>query len=204
MQAGSSSGVRSSYGAKLALSLIGVMGVSVSYGVIVYLRAEEAGAAGAAVRSGLVGMTLLTVIGLALIGVTIGSNTVISLRQLTAKAERMAEGDLDVRLDTGRTDEIGRLFRAFDEMRGSLRSEISDAKAAREEAEQARREADARAETVERKATEYESAMRALADGDLTQRVDSDADNEAMARVGVAFNEMADELEETVASVATV
>lgn len=45
MQAESSSGVRSSYGAKLALSLIGVMGVSVSYGVIVYLRAEEAGAA---------------------------------------------------------------------------------------------------------------------------------------------------------------
>ncbi|OYR53338.1 hypothetical protein DJ71_27695, partial [Halorubrum sp. E3] len=76
MQEGSSSGIRSSYGAKLALSLIGVMGVSVSYGVIVYLRAEEAGAAGTEVRSGLIGMTLLTVIGLALIGVTVGSNTV--------------------------------------------------------------------------------------------------------------------------------
>jgi len=42
-------------------------------------------------------------------------------------------------------------------MRGSLRSEIDDAEAAREEAERARREATGRAETVERKATEYES-----------------------------------------------
>jgi len=141
MQEGSSSGVRASYGAKLALSLIGVMGVSVSYGVLVYLRAEGVGAVGAEIRSGLIGMTLLTVIGLALIGVTVGSNTVISLRQLTAKAERMADGDLDVRLNTGRTDEIGRLFQAFDAMRGSLRAEIDDAEEAREEAERARREA---------------------------------------------------------------
>ena len=204
MQERSFSGVRSSYGAKLALSLIGVMGVSVSYGVIVYLRAGEGGAVGAEVRSGLIGITLLTVIGLALIGVTVGSNTIISLRQLTAKAERMADGDLDLRLETGRTDEIGRLFRAFDAMRGSLRNKIDDAEDARKEAERARREATERAETVERKATEYETAMRALADGDLTQRVDADSESDAMERVGAAFNEMADELEGTVASVATV
>ncbi|MFC6771417.1 HAMP domain-containing protein, partial [Halorubrum pallidum] len=134
MQWGPFSRVRSSYGAKLALSLVAVMGISVSYGVLVYLRAEGLGAAGAEIRSGLIGMTLLTVIGLALIGVTVGSNTVISLRQLTAKAERMADGDLDVPLQTGRTDEIGRLFRAFDAMRSSLRSEIDDAETAREEA----------------------------------------------------------------------
>ncbi|SDF55993.1 Methyl-accepting chemotaxis protein [Halorubrum xinjiangense] len=197
-------GIRTSYGAKLALSLIGVMGVSVSYGVIVYLRAAELGTAGADLQSGLVGMTLLAVIGLALIGVTVGSNTVISLRQLTTKAERMAEGDLNVSLETGRADEIGRLFEAFDAMRGSLRAEIDDAKTARREAETARREATKRAEIVERKAGEYESAMRALADGDLTQRVDPDSENQAMARIGTAFNEMANELEGTVASVATV
>ncbi|WP_049906444.1 methyl-accepting chemotaxis protein [Halorubrum tebenquichense] len=196
--------VRSSYGTRLALSLVAVTGVSVAYGAVVYLRATELGPAGAEVRSGLVGMSLLTVIGLALIGVTVGSNTVIALRQLTGKADRMADGDLAVELESGRPDEIGRLFGAFDEMRGSLRSEIDDAERAREEAEEARREADARAETVERKATEYETAMRALADGDLTRRVDPASDNEAMARVGTAFNEMAEELEGTVASVATV
>ena len=196
--------IRSSYGAKLALSLVGVTGVSVSYGAVVYVRAGSIGAAGTDVRSGLIGMTLLTVIGLALIGVTIGSNTVISLRQLTMKAEQMADGDLDVTLDSGRTDELGQLFAAFDEMRESLRSEIKNAEAAREEAEQARHEATERAETVERKASEYESAMRAVADGDLTQRVDPDCQNDAMARIGVTFNEMVGELEETVAGVTTV
>ncbi|MFO8116525.1 MAG: HAMP domain-containing protein [Halorubrum sp.] len=147
MQEGPFSGVRSSYGAKLALSLIGVTGISVTYGAVVYLRTEGIGAVGAEIRSGLIGMTLLTVIGLALIGVTVGSNTVISLRRLTAKAERMAEGDLDVTLETGRTDEIGRLFEAFDAMRGSLRAEIDDAETAREEAEAARREASERTDT---------------------------------------------------------
>ena len=83
MHQGPLSRLRASYGAKLALSLIGVMGVSVAYGLVVYSRVAELGTAGAEIRSGLIGMTLLTVIGLALIGVTVGSNTVISLRQLT-------------------------------------------------------------------------------------------------------------------------
>lgn len=189
---------------KLASSLIGVMGVSVAYGVVVYGQAAELGPAGDELRSGLIGMTLLAVIGIALIGVTVGSNTVISLRQLTRKAERMADGDLDVDLRTGRTDEIGRLFVAFDRMRESLTREITEAEQARADAEAARREADERAAAIERKATAYEEAMRALADGDLTRRVDPDCESEPIRRVGVAFNEMAEQLEGTVASVGTV
>ncbi|RAW45937.1 methyl-accepting chemotaxis protein [Halorubrum sp. 48-1-W] len=195
---------RASYGVKLASSLVGVMGVSVAYGVLVYTRTGGLGRAGTEVRSGLVGMTLLAVIGIALIGVTVGSNTVISLRQLTRKAERMADGDLDVVLDSGRSDEIGRLFTAFDEMRGSLKREIREAEEARADAETARREADERTATIERKAAAYEGAMRAFADGDLTRRVDPDCESDPIRRVGTAFNEMAAELEETVASVASV
>ncbi|MFC7196921.1 sensor histidine kinase [Halosimplex aquaticum] len=52
----------------------------------------------------------------------------------------MEEGDLDVDLRTSREDEIGRLFVAFDSMRRALRRQIREAEAAREEAEQSRRE----------------------------------------------------------------
>ncbi len=45
-------------------------------------------------------------------------------------------------LETSRSDEIGRLFDAFDEMRQSLREQIADAEAARENAESARNEAE--------------------------------------------------------------
>jgi methyl-accepting chemotaxis protein len=151
------------------------------------------------VRSSLAGLIFMGIISLALVGATVGSSTVIALDKLSSKAKQMADGDLDVSLQTNRTDEIGTLYTTFDEMRGSLREQIEDAEAAREQAEQARAEAEAINDDLERSAEHYEAVMRDCADGDLTRRVDIDTDHEAMAAIGREFNDMLDEIEQTVA-----
>ena len=206
-----SSIIRGSYGAKLTLSLLGVVGIVVGAGLFVYIEAAGTlGAESGVIGSSILGLVLLTVISLALIGVTIGSQTIISLRHLAGKADRMADGDLAVDLETTRTDEIGQLYRSFDAMRRSLRQEIAAADEAKENAEeakadaqQARDEMERRAERIETQAERYERTMRQVANGDLTQRVDPSSESEAMQQVGVAFNEMLDELEATVGEVTT-
>ena len=155
--------------------------------VLVTAPKAEALALGTQVTSQILGIVLLTVISLALIGVTVGSNTVISLRELSGKATTMAEGDLDVSMETDRRDEIGTLYRTFGEMRDSLRETIEETQATNEH--------------IESKATDYSSVMRTVADGDLTRRVDADSENRAMTEIGAAFNEMLDELEATLGDV---
>ncbi|SER24898.1 HAMP domain-containing protein, partial [Natrinema salaciae] len=58
---------------------------------------------------------------LCLVGFVLGRQTVVPLTALRERAQRMEEGDLDVDLQTHRTDEIGRLYDGFDSMRNSLR-----------------------------------------------------------------------------------
>ncbi|WP_435067348.1 methyl-accepting chemotaxis protein [Haloplanus sp. C73] len=185
------------------------------WAVVVSRPASAAFAVQNAVVSGIIGLILVAVISLALIGVTIGSRTTLSLRRLSGKAEAMANGDLDADLTTGRTDEIGQLYRAFDEMRTSLRERITEAEEALAEAEQARSEAEqarteaeqARAETartnerLERTAESYGAVMRDVADGDLTRRIDVQDDNDAMATIGTAFNDMVSSIQSTIEEV---
>ncbi|WP_435124239.1 methyl-accepting chemotaxis protein [Halobaculum sp. D14] len=169
--------------------------------VVTRTPAASAYALGDAVTSSILGLILLTVIGLAVVGVTVGSNTAISLRRLAERADEMAAGDLDVEMETRRADEFGTVVDSFDTMRGSLRSTLADAEAARSDAEAARSEAQATADRLEATAAEYEDVMRAVADGDLTRRVDPDADSDAMRAIGEAFNGMVTEIEGTLADV---
>jgi len=178
---------------------------------------ERAYALSNQINSDLVGLVLLAVITLGLVGVTIGSNTIISLRRVSERAQEMADGDLDVDLETTRDDEIGMLYQSFQEMRDSIREKIQEAESAREEAEQAQVEAEEarqRAESeademeemttqLETKATEYGDVLADAADGDLTRRVDSDSDNESMQSVGESINEALDAIEATIAEMQT-
>ena len=169
------------------------------------------------INSDLIGLVLLAIINLGLIGVTIGSNTLNSLKRLTARAEEMADGDLDVNLQTDREDEIGSLYGSFATMRDSLRERIAEAQQAKAEAETATAEAeqarqDAEAERAEMesmtahlttKANEYEQVLDSAADGDLTARVDADSESDAMKRVGEKINATLASLETTIADVET-
>jgi methyl-accepting chemotaxis protein len=189
--------------------------------VMVHAPQSEAFALGDFVASSLMGLVLITVVSLSLVGVTVGSTTVTSLQHLSRRADEMAAGDLDAEIDTGRTDEFGRLAGSFREMRDSLSASLSEAEAAeaeaeqaraeaeqqrqeaeeaRENAEQARKEAQETASALEDAATDYEAALTAVAAGDLTRRVDADRDHDAMARVGRALNEMLDDIETSVAA----
>ncbi|QSG12858.1 Methyl-accepting chemotaxis protein [Halapricum desulfuricans] len=188
---------------------------TVDWTVMVRADHDDAYALADQINADLLALVLLSVINLGLVGVTIGSNTITSLRRLTTRAEEMADGDLDVDLRTTREDELGSLYQSFADMRDSLREKIDeaetarkDAEDARQEAEQARREAESERAEMEAmtshltsKASEYESVLDRAADGDLTGRVEPQSESEAMERVGKRINATLDSLERIVADV---
>ncbi|MCF2207096.1 methyl-accepting chemotaxis protein [Halobacterium salinarum] len=168
-------------------------------------------------------LVVLAVISLAIVGVALGRHTVTPLKRLRNRAQDIESGTFDVDLSTRRIDEVGRLYGSFDDMRVSLQDRIQEAEAAVEEANAAKAEAeelrtdaeDAQAEAERAKATaeaaserlqeraaDYSEVMQAVADGDLTERLDEDADEEAMRAVATEFNAMLDGLEATIAQVA--
>jgi methyl-accepting chemotaxis protein len=166
------------------------------------------------VNSDLLGLILLAVINLGLVGVTVGANTITSLRRISASAREMGEGNLDVDLSTSREDEIGQLYTSFDQMRTSLREKIQeaqqakqDAEEAKQEAQQAKQEAERESEVMqeineelEQKATEYRDVLSDAAAGDLTRRVDPESENESMQAVGEEINTTLDALEEIIST----
>ncbi|MFD1643605.1 methyl-accepting chemotaxis protein [Halohasta litorea] len=176
--------------------------------VAVSLGTREAYAIGRSVGTNVLVIITGSVLALGLVATALGRQTVRPLKQLRRRAEGIQDGDLETELSTPRDDEIGRLFDRFDDMRQSLReqfteteSALADARDAREDAESARNEARALSQTLEDRASQFGSTMRACADGELHHRLDETVDNESMAEIAVAFNEMIDDFESTIADV---
>ncbi|MCU4741586.1 methyl-accepting chemotaxis protein [Halobacteria archaeon AArc-m2/3/4] len=136
-------------------------------------------------------LVVLSMLGLGVVGVVIGRNTTRPITQLAERASELESGNLDAELETSRTDEIGQLYGAFDNMRVSLREQI-------QEVEEARNRTEYINDHLEEKAAEYSDVMQACGDGDLTQRMDPESQNEAMSEIAVEFNRMTAEIEETV------
>ncbi|MFB6299773.1 MAG: methyl-accepting chemotaxis protein [Halobacteriales archaeon] len=180
--------------------LMGYTGLqSKDWVVMVHVPKQEAFAIGSSILSGIVGLIFVAMTSIAVVGVTVGSNTLIALKQLSSKARQMANGDLDVDLTTGRRDEFGTLYASFADLRDSLREKITEVEAERQEAEAAREEAEEMRNQLEEKAEEYRAEMQAIADGDLSRRLDPDSANQAMAEIGEEFNEMIADIELTLA-----
>ncbi|MHB9287829.1 sensor histidine kinase [Halobacteriales archaeon Cl-PHB] len=74
--------------------------------------------------------------GLLLFGLTVGRRTVRDIRDLSQRAAAIEDGDYELSLETGRTDELGSLYESIDGMRDELVDQIDDARAARRTAEQ--------------------------------------------------------------------
>jgi methyl-accepting chemotaxis protein len=145
------------------------------------------------------------VAGLGGIGLTIGRNTVQSVTELAQRAKTLQAGDLETPIESDRRDEFGDVFDALDAMRCSLREEIAEAEAAhqqadaeRERAQTARQEATALNDRLESTAAEFGATMDSCADGDLSQRLSTDTDSDAMAEIAMAFNAMVDEWASTI------
>ncbi|MFC7077792.1 sensor histidine kinase [Haloarcula halophila] len=92
------------------------------------------------IRHSIVVVIFTSVVSLSAVAVVLGRQTVTPLVTLRQRIEAMEAGTLDVDLSTARTDEIGRLYTAFGNMRDALRGQIREAREAREEAEQSRQE----------------------------------------------------------------
>ncbi|WP_134671275.1 methyl-accepting chemotaxis protein [Halorussus marinus] len=167
-----------------------------------------------------VGTSLLTtilaaVLALGVVSVVFERQTTTTLKELTAKAKEIERGNFDTDLESSRIDELGQLYAAFDSMRDSITEKIREAESAREDAEsaredaarereqaqQARERAEQLNDRLERRADSYSEVMRACAAGDLSRRMDADADNEAMAQIASSYNRMLDELTETIEEV---
>lgn len=114
-------------------------------------------------------------------------------------AARQADAIADRRFDDPALDEDvpGDFGATLDAMATDVETLIDDVEAARESAEATNR-------ALERRAAAYSTTMAAAADGDLTQRLDADADSRAMAEVATAYNEMLDAVEATVSEVQRV
>ncbi|WP_276300215.1 methyl-accepting chemotaxis protein [Halorussus lipolyticus] len=97
----------------------------------------------------------------------------------------------------------GTFGEALDRMQDNLETMVTDIEQARDEAETAKREAEALNQSLVEKAGEFSDVMESAADGDLTQRMDTDSESEAMARIAEEFNAMMAELEATVEEVRT-
>ncbi|WP_423996724.1 methyl-accepting chemotaxis protein [Halorubrum trapanicum] len=157
--------------------------------------------------SGMIGRNLLLIVGVAIVGLgllgaTLGRGTVTELNQLRGRAAALAEGDLDVDFDTERRDEFGDLSAAFATMRDSLREQIQSAETQRERAEAAQAESEAFADRLESRANDFGNTMASCADGDLTARLSADPDDpEALRSIAAEFNDAMDELEAAIAAV---
>ena len=89
--------------------------------------------------------------------------------------------------------------------RREIQEKLDEVEEAKQVAEEKQREAARQKEEItalnralEATAEEYQTAMRACADGDLTRRLDDSVDNDAMASIARAFNDMIDDFERTV------
>jgi methyl-accepting chemotaxis protein len=156
------------------------------------------------VERGVLVLLGIGLVGIVLLGGTVGRNTAGAIRRLSDRAAAIESGDYDVTVESGRRDEIGQLSDSIAGMRDGLVERIEQADEAQTEAEAARKEAEAMSRKLEATADEYGEEMAACADGDLTRRLDPDVESDAMSAVAASFNEMLDEWEETVVSVQSV
>ncbi|WP_135851041.1 methyl-accepting chemotaxis protein [Halorussus salinus] len=215
--------------------------VGTDWVLLYHVPTSDAMAVQTKVTENVVLIVIAAVLGLALVGLTIGRGTAKSLEQVADTADDIASGKLDVELpETTREDEMGRLFGSFgsmreylntvadqadalakqefddpvldepvpgtfgeslERMRHDLEEMVTNIDAAREEAQSAKAEAEETNAALERKAAEFGRVMERAADGDLTQRMDTESPTEAMTQIAEEFNAMLAELEATVADV---
>lgn len=146
------------------------------------------------VTSGFVGLVITSVISLILVGVTFGSNTAITLRLLSAKANELEDGEMDVSFRSSRRDEIGQLADGLASMRDSLQDRIETAKLNQRKTELLNKRLESTAE-------HYNEVLQDVMDGDLSRRVETDSESDALTEIGESINTTIAELQRTTTSI---
>lgn len=153
------------------------------------------------VGNGLLLILGIAIVGVGLVGATVGRTTARSLRSLSQKATAVEDGNYDVTVESDRQDEIGRLYGSIDSMRDELVDRLNEAEQAQTAAEDARQEAERINDRLVARAQAFNDVMEQCADGDLTVRMDTDTDVSAMQSIARSFNEMVDQWEDTMISI---
>ncbi|MCU4752174.1 methyl-accepting chemotaxis protein [Halobacteria archaeon AArc-curdl1] len=197
--------IRRRYSYKIITALLGVLATTVAICVLftahVLATGDGSTVSTGSVVSGFTGITIVFFLHLGLVTIVLGGNVSLALSQLAERAERIGDGDLEVDLETDRIDEIGLLYGSFETMRNSLAVTLDDLETERERALTAKQETQRQNRALNDAANRYSETMAACADGDLSQRLEPEIDNEAMVAIADSFNEMVADLEETVAQV---
>ncbi|GAB3026454.1 methyl-accepting chemotaxis protein [Natronobiforma cellulositropha] len=181
------------HGEEMAMGFTRIEGTD--WVVMTHIPTEAAYSLQGTIENSVIALVLVSVLGLGAIGVVIGRDTAGSLNHLSSRAQELEQGNLETELSTTRRDEIGTLYAAFESMRVSLRETITEAEAAREQAIHRERELAELAKQLEEEAS---VVMADAADGDLTERMSVEGDNEAMSQVVTEYNEMMSGIEGTV------
>lgn len=121
-------------------------------------------------------LIVMSVLGLVAFTLIIRVGTAVPLVNLSETVAALRSGDLAVELETARTDELGQVISGIDNLRNDLADQRGDAR-------------------------RYSESMAAAANGDLTVRLPNDSDSQDMRMVADAYNEMMDDIEQTVATV---
>ena len=179
----------SSYVTKFAgaVALVAVALVLTSANMYASLAPSLSAGERAELVSGIVSILFAFLIGMSFVAAAIGRESLSSLNLLRTRARQIERGNLDVELQTNKNDELGDLYRAFGAMRDGLRARIQ--------------ETESQNQRLQQRATQYGDVMAAVGQGDLSRRLDEDAEIEAMADLAANFNSMMNQLERTVGKV---
>lgn len=130
------------------------------------------------------------IIGLMITGIFVGRG-IRDIVDVSEKAKRVSENpDVDVDLDTSRKDEVGQLYNAVDNMRVSMQNRLRDA-------EEAQREVQRVNDELTNNVESFCEIMGQSANGNLQKRMDEDSDIDAIRNLAVDYNDMMEQLEET-------
>ncbi|KDE57452.1 hypothetical protein EL22_12085 [Halostagnicola sp. A56] len=121
------------------------------------------------------------------------------LRTVAEQADAIAEREFD---DPVLEEAVpGALGDSLETMQRDLEAFVAELEQSQAEARAVRDEAQEMARRLEVQAERVSEAMAAAADGDLTEQLGEDVENDAMAEIARAFNEMVDQLEETILTI---
>jgi methyl-accepting chemotaxis protein len=119
-------------------------------------------------------------------------------RQASALADQQFDAEV---LEEEVPGDIGAALR---KMQDDIEEFITELEQAKSEANESRRQAEAMTDSLQQQADRVSKIVARAADGDLTARMETDHDNESMARIASEFNELLEALEETMVEIQSI
>jgi len=138
----------------------------------------------------LIGGGAVLLVGLLIAGIFVGRGIrdVVDVAEKATEVSQNAEADVD--LETSRSDEIGQLYKAVDDMRVSMQNRLREAEEAQEEVQRVNTELTSNVKN-------FCGIMGECASGDLQKRMPEDSEIDSIRNLAIDYNEMMDQIEGT-------